>query len=533
MLFGLGVALLAITVLKSFAGHAQFDFTVRQMMALVAGTALVLEGALGWRSGRRGALWAALLECGPAGTVAATALAVAAAAGLLLVFRDYRVDDSFITFRFARNLAEGHGVTWNVGEAPVEGYSNFLWMLLSAGAQRLGFDPLAAARATAVACHVAAAVVLYRLVSRLTPAPGAPRLAVVLFAAIPAFALWTMSGLETSSVVLFSLLYFASFAREFPASRVPSRTAACVVLLMLSRPEAPLLVGLSLMPALFSGVPGRWRWAATLALLCAPAIGIYEAWKWATFGALVANTAVAKMRPLAGLDMAGAFFALVFPLAITWIARRGRTATLTERQIAWAAAGVLLVAVNIAPQVAHQYRFFLPVLAPLVVLAALAATGADDRGEAAMTPGIVGVLAIVFVLLPVFALKIYADREIAGLEHAHTPLGAYLARAHRPDELLAASDCGIIPWISRMRTLDMWGLTDRTIATRGFSAAYVMSQKPAAVVIHSLQPDRFSGREFYDSMMYTALARDPAYRMTGRWEFYGYWLWLFERAPQT
>src|SRR4051812_4330652 len=36
-------------------------------------------------------------------------------------------DDALISMRFARNLAGGQGLVWNVGQAPVEGYTNFLW----------------------------------------------------------------------------------------------------------------------------------------------------------------------------------------------------------------------------------------------------------------------------------------------------------------------------------------------------------------------------------------------------------------------
>lgn len=39
------------------------------------------------------------------------------------------VDDEMISMRYAKHLAEGHGIVWNIGEAPVEGYTNFLWML--------------------------------------------------------------------------------------------------------------------------------------------------------------------------------------------------------------------------------------------------------------------------------------------------------------------------------------------------------------------------------------------------------------------
>src|SRR6185437_4110074 len=49
-------------------------------------------------------------------------------------------DDSFISFRYARNLAHGNGLVWNVGER-VEGYTNFLWTVIAAGAIRAGLHP--------------------------------------------------------------------------------------------------------------------------------------------------------------------------------------------------------------------------------------------------------------------------------------------------------------------------------------------------------------------------------------------------------
>jgi len=40
-------------------------------------------------------------------------------------------DDAFISFRYARHLAEGQGLVWNPEER-VEGYTNFLWVLVLA-----------------------------------------------------------------------------------------------------------------------------------------------------------------------------------------------------------------------------------------------------------------------------------------------------------------------------------------------------------------------------------------------------------------
>ena len=63
----------------------------------------------------------------------------------------------------------------------------------------------------------------------------------------------------------------------------------------------------------------------------------------------------------------------------------------------------------------------------------------------------------------------------------------------------------------------------------GFSADYVMDQHPDAVVLHSVDPVGFRGREVYDRLMYEAVEADHSYHLAGRWEFYGYSLWLFTR----
>ena len=50
-------------------------------------------------------------------------------------------DDAFITFRYSKHLAEGLGPVWNPGDSPpVEGYTNFLWMVLMVIPHWLGME---------------------------------------------------------------------------------------------------------------------------------------------------------------------------------------------------------------------------------------------------------------------------------------------------------------------------------------------------------------------------------------------------------
>ncbi len=71
----------------------------------------------------------------PFAAVLITALLLGAVLGHYTI-----ADDAYITYRYSRNLAEGHGPVWNLGER-VEGYTCFLHMVLCSGAIKAGIDP--------------------------------------------------------------------------------------------------------------------------------------------------------------------------------------------------------------------------------------------------------------------------------------------------------------------------------------------------------------------------------------------------------
>ncbi|MGZ3406104.1 MAG: hypothetical protein ACXVAN_06635, partial [Polyangia bacterium] len=71
------------------------------------------------------------------------ALLVVAAAALIahsLVF-NFVTDDAFISFVYSRNFAQHGQLVFNLGEKPVEGYTNFLWTVLLGLLLKLGLAP--------------------------------------------------------------------------------------------------------------------------------------------------------------------------------------------------------------------------------------------------------------------------------------------------------------------------------------------------------------------------------------------------------
>ncbi|UJR82309.1 hypothetical protein [Sandaracinus amylolyticus] len=70
------------------------------------------------------------------------AIATLLAAALLLVLAwptaPSVVDDAWISARYARSLALGHGLVYDAGQPPIEGFTNLAWTLMLALASRIG-----------------------------------------------------------------------------------------------------------------------------------------------------------------------------------------------------------------------------------------------------------------------------------------------------------------------------------------------------------------------------------------------------------
>lgn len=145
-------------------------------------------------------------------------------------------DDAFITYRYARNLAEGAGLVFNPGAAwePILGTTTPGYALLLAGFARFGAELVHVSRGLNVACDLASAGLILSIFGYRRIAATA---AVLCFAALPQLARISMGGMEAP---LFAALALAAAQAQ---SRGRSRTAgALAALTCLVRPEGVLLV---------------------------------------------------------------------------------------------------------------------------------------------------------------------------------------------------------------------------------------------------------------------------------------------------
>ncbi|MCK6504249.1 hypothetical protein L6R53_12745 [Myxococcota bacterium] len=214
-----------------------------------------------------------------AGALGLALLATLAAAHQALLW-EWLVEDAAISFTYARNLVNGHGLVHYPGAEPVEGYSNPTWVALLALLFVSGVDHFDLARGLGMVTGTAAVVVAGLLARRLAgPGPGATPAALLaagLLAASTHHATWSASGLENP---LFTLLLLAG-----GLALVAGRDAAAgllFALLGMTRPEGAMYGLLAGGWLLLAGPRRLLRWAPTflLPLLCFEAARLwYFAW---------------------------------------------------------------------------------------------------------------------------------------------------------------------------------------------------------------------------------------------------------------
>jgi len=164
----------------------------------------------------------------------------------LLHLRHYffLTDDAFISFRYLQNWIEGQGLVFNPGER-VEGYTNFLWIVILAPFALLGWPPekIAPVLSILASLILLALVFFFPRLSRQEKTIRPAWLLAPLFLALHrSYAVWATSGLETrfSTLLVFLAAIFAWRTSQNQSRRDPVWAGLCFALAELCRPEAPL-----------------------------------------------------------------------------------------------------------------------------------------------------------------------------------------------------------------------------------------------------------------------------------------------------
>ncbi|HKQ61967.1 MAG TPA: hypothetical protein VJS92_11805 [Candidatus Polarisedimenticolaceae bacterium] len=394
--------------------------------------------------------------------------------------RAFLIDDAYISFRYAANLADGQGLVFNAGER-VEGYSNLLWVLLLAAGARLGLEPEWLSQALGLAAGFALVPLAAIAARRLLPADAAALalLPALWIASNRSLAAWSTGGLETR---LFTLLLAAGLllladeldrgAHAFPRSCLPLGLA----LLCRADGFVPVAALLGALVWIRRGRVGK-HGGLLFALLGAVA-GSHVLFRLVYYGALLPNTFHVKVTGVewaAGLDyllLAVRDYGLwlMLPLALVPLAPpRSSLARLARATVLVQLAYLLAIGGD-----HFEFRFLDPLWVPLFVLAAAGLHDLARRVPARATlraAVAAGLVVTVWNAVPSWrgfestAATISVERE-AALCRSWREVGDWFRQHAAPGEVISVRPAGVIPYRSRLRAFDELGLNDPVVARR-------------------------------------------------------------------
>jgi hypothetical protein len=375
---------------------------------------------------------------------------------------------------------------WNPGEH-VEGYTNFLWMVLLAGMHRAGMDLVPASLLLAYASLLAMMLLVWRIWSLWADeAAGAIAMPVVLAVALIAIGLndglvtWGMSGLETplAAALLTATVYL--YLREARDARRPPWSSLAAVAAAMTRPELMLIAGVTGAFTLGDAVATRdraaLRRAALWALIFAVLYGAYFVWRYSYYGYVFPNTYYVKVGSnidflRRGLDYVREnvlkqwFLPFLAGAGLLLFERAGRIGR--DMLYVWAIISAWLLGVVYEGGDAFSHARFLAPIVPVLFLAGVLGwtrllERIDPAGRRAAIAGGVAAALVGFALAASsIDAKIGQDRNA---EASREELGRWLRGNVPPQYRIAVFAAGGVPYYSQLPAIDMFGLSDETIA---------------------------------------------------------------------
>ncbi len=430
-------------------------------------------------------------------------------------------DDAFISYRFAQNLAQGRGLVFNPGEK-VQGYTNFLWTVIQAIPEKLGWTTPLFGEILGLVVLVATVAVVLRLARAIMGDETRAVFVVLVLLANMTFIGYGTSGLEemfqcllVTSVALLLLPdidhpHLSLLARRVIAgfiggvallTRLDSTVLIAAWFIMSLVAEYRLAAGTA--DAATSGpvtseeppppdgrigrvVSGALALGIPLLILVVP----WLIWTHSYYGSFLPNTFTAKTGTSKVQPFLYGIFYLVgfvvsyaaFLLIGRWRRLRRGLMALPGMRYAAVAVGLWCLYIVVVGADFMEFRFMVPILPFLAIAAAyLIDHYTNLRRELALMV-VLGLFSLGHMYVRNWAFPVFVFRDLShwpanyvgswhqmgNILHEQFPGG--LDVSGQP--LIAVVPLGVIPYYSQLPAIDMLGLADKTVAREGLTSPF-------------------------------------------------------------
>ncbi|MCO6437446.1 MAG: hypothetical protein J5J06_10195 [Phycisphaerae bacterium] len=398
-----------------------------------------------------------------------------------IAFRWAPVDDAYISMRYARNWAAGHGLVFNPAER-VEGFTNFAWTAILAAAAALRVDlPAFSVIASCLFCLVTLFLTL-RLAERayleFDLPTGRAWIPPLILALYPGWAYWAFSGMEGMLAASLYLGVLLAACRPLTHRSDPLLVGTLLALAAMTRWEAVLLLPVVVVAIVVYGRDRSRRQRFTHAIVTGATFlllfGVYFAARYAYYGELLPNTYFAKTggpstaRLPNGLIYTGEL-GVTFLLPVTGLVllRWIRLPIAKVFLMLFVCQGIF--AIWAGGDFFPWLRFYVPILPVCAILMgicielSLAHRARTKRSSRA----VLAMFMIPAVVLSGFVIDLGSALAHAGLVRQWKDVGRWTSATFPEDYQVALAPIGAVGFFSDRKIIDILGLTDYDTAHFG------------------------------------------------------------------
>jgi hypothetical protein len=374
-------------------------------------------------------------------------------------------DDMMISMRYARNLAEGHGLVWNPGDR-VEGYTNFLWTVVMAGIHFLPHTDATIALLVKGVNFVLTAATLWmsiRFVRLFVPRSRlvTPLLLVIMVTCCDVL-LWSVWGFEVALVSFLNVFFFYRLAR----GRHDAFTYLALALIPLTRGDGIyVFAGNALVALALSPTPRKTVGQLALAALPTAAHFLF---RHAYYGDWFPNTYYLKVYGLEEPFKRGSAYARNFLMqysVVLVLAAATALSILRKDRRGFIAIGAVVPTfgwvVLVGGDMFIWYRFFAHVV-PIILIFATIGAVTLTRGALGSAAWASVVFVVSFPLVRPLERLVFLDTNGDPLEQIQVAM--LIKKNARPDSSVAVITAGIVPYFTRLEAIDILGKSDKHIA---------------------------------------------------------------------
>lgn len=429
-------------------------------------------------------------------------------------------EDAAMIMRYAQHLAGGHGIVWNIGEAPVDGATDFFFMVSAAALIKLGLTVGQAVRGIGFISHLLTILLVYwanrrvhngsiplSFLSGLYLAVGTGLSYVSAYFGTPYFALAAASTWTLGLILM---------KEQNPRWWLSLLFALSGLVTGLIRPEGVILASLVLLAVVIMRLTETYKHplsftvrvknSGVLSIVLIFGVvfltlgGAYFLWRWDYFGYPLPNPFYKKGEGgwnwftfrISQLNM----LRLSLPFAFAFILGLRSKETTRETLIyALPIFGFASAFALVSDEMNYGARFQYATM-PLALLSWIplargikfeALNQAQARERAVYYLALIGLAAgiLYYSWFQTCFLTSYQQACDRPYERdGRLEMARMLADYRGKGYVMAVTEAGLLPYYSGWDAVDVWGLNDQFVAHNGLTVEYLDSKKPHIIMFH-------------------------------------------------